>query len=191
MLREAATLGKPAGLRTTTSNVESSALTNILFTTCSNISLVYRINRRGPSTVSNATPKIIWLPHSQHHQPRLCLRSERNSVQMYGTLPHTPIDFNLKRPLWLTSVGCTKVELNQGLLQHQSWVSTNGVLKDCMIKYYLGYRILIKYYNYWRKKWINRTPLCWHPGLELQNPLAERCKTPSLHLRTSEDEIWC
>ena len=32
----------------------------------------------------------------------------------------------------------------QGLLQPQAWVSADGVLKDCVIKVYLGYRILMK-----------------------------------------------
>ena len=35
--------------------------------------------------------------------------------------------------------------ISQGLLQLQAWVSSNGVLKDCMIKVYLSYRILMKY----------------------------------------------
>ena len=33
----------------------------------------------------------------------------------------------------------------QGVLQLQTWVSANGVLKDCMKKVYLVYRILMKY----------------------------------------------
>ena len=35
-------------------------------------------------------------------------------------------------------------EFGQGVLQLQAWVSANGVLKDCMIKVYLRYRILMK-----------------------------------------------
>ena len=34
---------------------------------------------------------------------------------------------------------------NQGFLQLQAWVSANGVQKDCTIKVYLWYRILMKY----------------------------------------------
>ena len=36
-------------------------------------------------------------------------------------------------------------EVDQGFLQLQAWVSTNGVLKDCMTKVYLVYGILMKY----------------------------------------------
>ena len=35
----------------------------------------------------------------------------------------------------------------QGILQLQAWVSANGVLKDCIIKVYLWYQILMKYQN--------------------------------------------
>ena len=37
------------------------------------------------------------------------------------------------------------IEVGQGLLQLQAWVSANGVLKDCLIKVYLWDRILMKY----------------------------------------------
>ena len=72
-----------------------SADAHSLFSTSWNILLVYWINRRGPNTLPCGTPEIIGI-----HSPAapstttLCLRSERNSVQMYSLLPPTPIDFN-------------------------------------------------------------------------------------------------
>ena len=104
LIWEAATAGLSHGLRTTASSVESSAYANSLFSTSSNISLVYRINSRGPNTRPCAMPEIIGI-HSlaAPSTTTLCLRSERNSVQMDSTLPPTPIVFDLnKRPLWLT-----------------------------------------------------------------------------------------
>ena len=61
LLREAATPGLSAGLWTTASNVESSAQANSLFSTSSNISLVYRIKRRGPNTPPCGMPEIIGI----------------------------------------------------------------------------------------------------------------------------------
>ena len=60
--KEATTAGMSAGLQTTASSVESSALANSLFPTSSNISLVYRINRRGPNTLPFGKPEIIGIP---------------------------------------------------------------------------------------------------------------------------------
>ena len=104
LLREATTAGLSAGLQTTASAVESSALANSLFSTSSHILLAYRINGRGPNTLPYGMPEIIGI-HSLAAPSitTLCLWSERNSVQMDSTLPPTQIDFNLnKRPLWLT-----------------------------------------------------------------------------------------
>ena len=53
------------------------------------------------------------------------------------------MNFKYKAELGLANAAVSQA--CQGVLQLQAWVSVNGVLKDCMIKLYLGYRILIKY----------------------------------------------
>ena len=84
LLWEAATADLSAGLRTTASSVQSSAYSNSLFSTSPNISLEYKINRRGPNTLPCGTPEIIGI-HSlaAPSTTTFCLRSETNS-QTYG-----------------------------------------------------------------------------------------------------------
>ena len=92
LLREAATSGLSAGLRAIVSSVESSAYAYSHFSTSPNISLVYRINRRGPSTLPCGMPEMIGI-HSlvAPSTTTLCLRWERNYEQMDSTLHPTPI----------------------------------------------------------------------------------------------------
>ena len=64
---------------------------------------VYRINRRGPNTISCGTPETNGShPLVAPSTTTLCLRSERNSTNNH-TATYTPIDLNLnKGPLWVT-----------------------------------------------------------------------------------------
>ena len=87
LLREAATAGLSAGLRTTASSVESSAC----------IGKLSVLNQLKPLKLLGSMHSLAYPSTTTH-----CLRSESNSVQTDTTLPPTPIDFNLnKRPLWL------------------------------------------------------------------------------------------
>ena len=96
-----------SGLRTTVSSVESYAEANSLFSTSSNISLVHRINRRGPNTLPCGTPEIIGIySFAAPSTTALCLRSERNSVQMDSTLPPTQFEYDTN--VTHSIEGCTK-----------------------------------------------------------------------------------
>ena len=88
LLREAATLGPSAGFQTTASSVESSALANSRFSTISNISLWYRINRRGPNTLPCCTPEIQGSTHSQHHQPWLSAYGRKGTLYKWTAHCH-------------------------------------------------------------------------------------------------------
>ena len=61
VIREAATAGLSAGLRTTATSVGTSAQANSLFSISSNILLVYMIKRKGPRTLPCGTLETIGI----------------------------------------------------------------------------------------------------------------------------------
>ena len=122
LLSEAATVDLPAGLRSTASRMESSALAYCLFFISSNISLVYNYiwrTEEDPTHLPVARQKRLGSTHyissTIKHDSQPAVGEELYKLTAH-CMPPTPIDFDLyKRRLWLT---LSKAALNS------SWTVT-------------------------------------------------------------------
>ena len=116
LLREAGSAGLSAGLQTTASSVELSAYAYGLFSTSSNISLAYRINRRGTNTLLCGMPQKDQDPLTHctisHDSLPMVVEELSTNGQHTATNNTNRFQFEYETTVTHSVEGCTKVELS-------------------------------------------------------------------------------